>query len=59
MEKPVHAQLTGERLVDTDEAPTGVGEPGVPPVGPAVANAVYRLTGKRVRVLPFSKGMKA
>ena len=35
-------------LVDTDEAPTGVGEPGVPPVGPAVANAVYRLTGKRV-----------
>jgi len=46
-------------LVDTDEAPTGVGEPGVPPVGPAVANAVYRLTGKRVRVLPFSKGMKA
>jgi isoquinoline 1-oxidoreductase beta subunit len=46
-------------LVNTDEPPTGVGEPGVPPIGPAVANAVYRLTGKRIRVLPFSKGMKA
>ncbi len=46
-------------LVDTDEPPTGIGEPGVPPIGPAVANAVYRLTGKRIRVLPFSKGMQA
>jgi isoquinoline 1-oxidoreductase beta subunit len=46
-------------LVKTDEHPTGIGEPGVPPIGPAVANAVYRLSGKRVRVLPFSKGMKA
>jgi isoquinoline 1-oxidoreductase beta subunit len=47
------------RLVDTDEPPTGIGEPGVPPIGPAVANAVYRLTKKRVRVLPFTKGLKA
>jgi len=47
------------RLVKTDEHPTGIGEAGVPPVGPAVANAVYRLTGKRIRVLPFSKGMTA
>jgi isoquinoline 1-oxidoreductase beta subunit len=45
-------------LVKTDEHPTGIGEPGVPPVGPALANAVFRLTGKRVRVLPFSKGLK-
>lgn len=42
-------------IVESDEAPTGVGEPGVPPLAPAVANAVYRLSGQRVRQLPFSK----
>jgi isoquinoline 1-oxidoreductase beta subunit len=35
--------------------PTGVGEPGVPPLAPAVANAVARLGGPRVRRLPFSR----
>ena len=46
-------------LVKSDEHPTGIGEPGVPPLGPAVANAVFRLTGKRLRKLPFSEGLKA
>lgn len=41
-------------IVKSAEPPTGVGEPGTPPVGPAVANAWARLTGKRVRDLPFA-----
>jgi isoquinoline 1-oxidoreductase beta subunit len=40
-------------VIKSAVAPTGVGEPGVPPVGPAVANAWRRLTGKPVRSLPI------
>jgi isoquinoline 1-oxidoreductase beta subunit len=42
-------------IVPSDAAPTGVGEPGVPPLAPALANAVAKLTGKRVRSLPFAQ----
>lgn len=42
-------------IVDSSEPPTGVGEPGTPPIGPAVANAVYNATGRRIRNLPFAR----
>nr|WP_323777850.1 xanthine dehydrogenase family protein molybdopterin-binding subunit [Amylibacter sp.] len=46
-------------IVKSAADPTGVGEPGVPPVAPAVANAWRALTQTNLRVLPFSKGVLA
>jgi isoquinoline 1-oxidoreductase beta subunit len=42
-------------IVQSTEKPSGVGEPGVPPLAPAVANAVAKLGGPRVRRLPFTR----
>lgn len=41
-------------IVESQENPTGVGEPGTPVIAPAVANALYGATGKRVRRLPIT-----
>lgn len=43
------------QFVESDEAPTGLGEPGLPPVAPALANALYVATGKRIRKMPFAE----
>lgn len=41
-------------LVASEEKPGGVGEPGTPPTAPALANALFQLTGKRIHALPLS-----
>jgi len=43
-------------LLDSDAPPGGIGEPGVPPVAPAIANAIFVLTGQGIRTLPADAG---
>ncbi len=47
------APVVEVHIVDSTEKMGGVGEPGVPPVAPAVANALFVLTGRRIHKLPF------
>jgi len=46
------------QIIASANPPSGVGEPGVPPLAPALANAHARLTGTRIRTLPFFPGVR-
>ena len=46
---------THVHIVQSSELPAGVGEPGVPPIAPAICNAIFAATGKRVRELPLKR----
>jgi isoquinoline 1-oxidoreductase beta subunit len=51
-EAPIETRV---HLIESDAPPAGVGEPGVPPMVPAICNAVFAATGKRIRDLPLRK----
>lgn len=44
-------------LIESTEPPTGVGEPGMPPAAPALANALFAATGRRLRTLPLTDAL--
>ncbi|PCI45175.1 MAG: dehydrogenase, partial [Alphaproteobacteria bacterium] len=42
-------------IITSSENPTGVGEPGVPPLAPALGNAIYQVSSERITALPFAE----
>ena len=44
-------------ILRSKEAPGGIGEPGTPPIAPAVGNAIFAATGQRLRSLPFDTSL--
>jgi isoquinoline 1-oxidoreductase beta subunit len=51
-EAPIETHV---QIIASDAPPAGVGEPGVPPIAPAICNAIFAATGKRIRELPIKK----
>ncbi len=54
MPRAIHVEI-----IPSEGPPCGVGEPGVPPVGAALGNAIFALTGQRLREMPFARALGA